>query len=189
MSWTLESPEDEEVHVLQELGSAIKAADEANILMFCSVADTGHPLNLPFPARASDRIFRVGAAGLFGLTVRCTSLKRPNPASIRVFTHLQSLTRFQLRNHEVQRRPGRFVDGNVGLWTWVSHHPLSYSWGNREEAAVQLKTQFTNLQEFEVRIDPESMCKVMRDAVTICRLLSIRHLWTDALCIIQDGQS
>ncbi|KAK5657626.1 hypothetical protein OQA88_2698 [Cercophora sp. LCS_1] len=67
MSWALQPPENEAV--LRHLEFAIKAAEEANILMFCSAADMGFRSNWPnrpFPVRAPHHIFSIGAAGLFG---------------------------------------------------------------------------------------------------------------------------
>lgn len=34
-----------------------------------------------------------------------------------------------------------------------------------------------------------SMTPVLRDAITVCRVLGLRHLWIDSLCIQQDGGS
>jgi len=64
---------------------------------------------------------------------------------------------------------------------------LSYSWGTKADAATQLKTESSTLSKHMQCIPIESMTQVMRDAVTVCRLLSIQYLWIDALCIIQDA--
>ncbi|KAK0651027.1 heterokaryon incompatibility protein-domain-containing protein [Cercophora newfieldiana] len=66
---------------------------------------------------------------------------------------------------------------------------LSYSWGTKEEAASQLKTTTANLRQHQKRILSASMTRVMKDAIVVCQALSIRYLWIDALCIIQDSGS
>lgn len=63
---------------------------------------------------------------------------------------------------------------------------LSYCWG---DAALQLKTESATLSQNLQSIPIETMPEVMRDAVAICRALSIRYLWIDSLCIIQDNKS
>lgn len=66
MSWTIDPPTDEEVR--NELEKAIQDADKANILMFCSVADTGAKQTDTYPSKATQRIFTIGAAGPSGET-------------------------------------------------------------------------------------------------------------------------
>jgi hypothetical protein len=46
-----------------------------------------------------------------------------------------------------------------------------------------------NHSEFKIRIPIESLSKVAQDAITVCRALSVRYLWIDAICIMQgpDG--
>ncbi|KAL1852407.1 hypothetical protein VTK73DRAFT_9229 [Phialemonium thermophilum] len=68
---------------------------------------------------------------------------------------------------------------------------LSYCWGPAGDAAMQLKTDETTLPDRLRGIPLDSMSPVMRDAVEVCRALSVRYLWIDSLCIIQgrDGQT
>jgi hypothetical protein len=46
-----------------------------------------------------------------------------------------------------------------------------------------------NHSEFKIRIPIESLSKVAQDAITVCRALSVRYLWIDAICVMQgpDG--
>ncbi|KAL1384823.1 heterokaryon incompatibility protein-domain-containing protein [Phyllosticta capitalensis] len=62
---------------------------------------------------------------------------------------------------------------------------LSYCWG----LVPQTKLTTKNFNDFSLRIPFNSISKTMQDAVTVCRGLSVRYLWIDALCIIQgpDG--
>lgn len=73
----------------------------------------------------------------------------------------------------------RLVEGNTtGNEPWVT---LSYCWG----LVNSLKLLPSNKAELEDRIGWNDLPKTMQDAVSICRNLSVRYLWIDALCIIQ----
>jgi hypothetical protein len=63
---------------------------------------------------------------------------------------------------------------------------LSYCWGTKEEAARQLRTMSYNLQQHLLDIPVDTMTLVMKDMVKTARSLSIRYVWIDALCIVQD---
>ncbi|KAK3902499.1 heterokaryon incompatibility protein-domain-containing protein, partial [Staphylotrichum tortipilum] len=63
---------------------------------------------------------------------------------------------------------------------------LSYSWGNEAAAATQTKTEKSNFHERLQGIPPHDMSAVLRDSIQVCRSMSVRYLWIDALCIIQD---
>jgi hypothetical protein len=62
---------------------------------------------------------------------------------------------------------------------------LSYCWGHVNRYILTTD----NHDAFHERIQMSSLAKTMRDAIIICRHLSISYLWIDALCIIQgpDG--
>ncbi|KAJ8108701.1 hypothetical protein OPT61_g7989 [Boeremia exigua] len=60
---------------------------------------------------------------------------------------------------------------------------LSYRWG--DHTTVTLRTE--NYTEFLSCIRYDSLPKTIQDAVEICRRLSIRYLWVDALCVIQEN--
>ncbi|VUC30106.1 unnamed protein product [Clonostachys rosea] len=63
---------------------------------------------------------------------------------------------------------------------------LSYCWGSKEEAEQQLKTKSGSLTRHLNRVDVEKLPKTVADAIQLCKLLEIRYLWVDSLCIIQD---
>ncbi|KAK3690256.1 peptidase S8/S53 domain-containing protein [Podospora appendiculata] len=65
MSWTILPPEDAAVE--QMLDQAVKAADQANILMFCSASDKGVKKSDTYPAKGTNRIFTIGAAKASGI--------------------------------------------------------------------------------------------------------------------------
>lgn len=67
----------------------------------------------------------------------------------------------------------------------VEYAALSYCWGQAEEAKRQLTLTKDNYEEFRKAIPFEKMTAVLIDAVTVCRVLKIRYLWIDALCIMQ----
>ncbi len=56
---------------------------------------------------------------------------------------------------------------------------LSYYWGPQADANSQLKTEVSTLQDRLEGISMRIMSPVVRDAVEVCRLLSIRYLWVD----------
>ncbi|KAH7186209.1 heterokaryon incompatibility protein-domain-containing protein, partial [Fusarium flagelliforme] len=59
---------------------------------------------------------------------------------------------------------------------------LSYQWGKGNNPA---RTTSKNLEERKVEIKVQNMPKTIRDAIDITRLIGIRYLWVDAVCIIQ----
>jgi hypothetical protein len=63
MSWTIESPEET---AKTELESVVKAALDANILLFCASDDQGNLNNMPYPACIDERIFWIGPATALG---------------------------------------------------------------------------------------------------------------------------
>ncbi|KAK3899435.1 heterokaryon incompatibility protein-domain-containing protein, partial [Staphylotrichum tortipilum] len=69
----------------------------------------------------------------------------------------------------------------------IQYAALSYCWGNPTDASAQTKTEPSNLHERRRAIPTDSMSTVIQDSVTVCRAFSVRYLWIDALCIIQNG--
>lgn len=67
-----------------------------------------------------------------------------------------------------------------------SYVALSYCWGPADAARTQLKTESHTLQKRKHGIPNQIMSRVMQDAIKTTRLLSLRYLWIDALCIVQD---
>ena len=63
---------------------------------------------------------------------------------------------------------------------------LSHCWGARGDKNI-LKCAKATIQEFKRRIPWERLPKTFQNAVHITRLLGIRYLWIDSLCIIQDS--
>ncbi|KZM24731.1 hypothetical protein ST47_g4122 [Ascochyta rabiei] len=82
------------------------------------------------------------------------------------------------------------VTDKLRLTYWNSLPPgetyaaLSHCWGS----SPGLITTVGNLRLFEIHIDPPSLPRTFRDAIEVTRKLNIKHLWIDALCIIQDSQ-
>ncbi|KAF2963907.1 hypothetical protein GQX73_g9655 [Xylaria multiplex] len=68
----------------------------------------------------------------------------------------------------------------------VEYAALSYCWGSISEAKGQLQTEKHSLHARLSGISEIEMIGVLRDAITVCRKLSISFLWVDALCIVQD---
>jgi hypothetical protein len=68
----------------------------------------------------------------------------------------------------------------------ISYCALSYCWG----ALPQLTTTKSTFQQYSLQGIPlQELTKVFTDAIEVCHTFGIRHLWIDALCIIQDDPS
>ena len=65
---------------------------------------------------------------------------------------------------------------------------LSYCWGSKKEAEKQLKTTSSSLAGHLERIDVDKLPKTVAHAVQVCKVLGVRYLWVDALCIVQDDK-
>ncbi|KAF9458498.1 heterokaryon incompatibility protein-domain-containing protein [Collybia nuda] len=61
---------------------------------------------------------------------------------------------------------------------------LSYVWG--EEQPYRLTTH--NIGSYDKFVNPEYIPDTIRDAITVAHKLSLRYLWVDSLCIIQDSE-
>lgn len=86
--------------------------------------------------------------------------------------------------HLVLTRESR-QDDNGQVFEYAA---LSYCWGPPTDASTNTKTLKASLGSFLKGIDFDHMSPAIKDAVTVCRALSIRYLWVDTLCIIQDDQ-
>ncbi|PMD53177.1 HET-domain-containing protein [Hyaloscypha bicolor E] len=66
-----------------------------------------------------------------------------------------------------------------GEWATLSH-----CWGNTDPIC----TTTTNRKDFLQKIPWENISATYKDAIQITRLLGIRYLWIDSLCLIQDDR-
>ncbi|KAH6642262.1 heterokaryon incompatibility protein-domain-containing protein [Boeremia exigua] len=103
-------------------------------------------------------------------------------------------------NHETCRqinlaaKPTRLLDIGSFPELRIVEHPtidvnkryaaLSHCWG---AAGIPLKLTKAVLDHFLHRIDLQAMSQNLQDAIFATRKLSIRYLWVDSLCIIQDS--
>lgn len=62
---------------------------------------------------------------------------------------------------------------------------LSHSWGRGE----LVKTTRDNLSQHTQGIPWDCVSRLLKDTIIVCRRLSIRYLWVDTLCIIQDSSA
>ena len=74
----------------------------------------------------------------------------------------------------------RVVPGSI---TTSSYATLSYRRGGISPCALNAE----NYDAFRERIPWSSLPETMRDAITICRRLSVRYIWIDSLCIVQGA--
>lgn len=61
---------------------------------------------------------------------------------------------------------------------------LSYRWGENP----QLKLTSSTLEQFRSGRLIQELPRTFRDLVMVARLLSVRYVWIDALCIMQDSK-
>ncbi|KAI1324983.1 heterokaryon incompatibility protein-domain-containing protein [Xylariaceae sp. FL0255] len=71
----------------------------------------------------------------------------------------------------------------------IKYAALTYCWGPPEKARFQLKTEKDTIMKRKSGILSVEMPNVLRDAIAVCRTLSIPYLWVDSLCILQDDQT
>ncbi|OCL09915.1 HET-domain-containing protein, partial [Glonium stellatum] len=64
----------------------------------------------------------------------------------------------------------------------VKYAALSHRWGKEN----LLKTTKNTLEARKQSIDWSDLSKTFQDAITLSRLLNLRYLWIDSLCIVQD---
>lgn len=62
---------------------------------------------------------------------------------------------------------------------------LSYCWGDRKQRQVLTKSQKQHFMR-AIRIGDLGQC--IQDAIKVVRMVGIRYLWVDALCIVQDDE-
>lgn len=66
----------------------------------------------------------------------------------------------------------------------IGHYAcLSYCWGGAQE---YMTTQ-ANIDGYLKSLSLSSLSKAIQDAIKVTRMLHLRYLWIDALCIIQDS--
>ncbi|KAF7910487.1 uncharacterized protein EAE98_012019 [Botrytis deweyae] len=65
----------------------------------------------------------------------------------------------------------------------VPYATLSYCWGKKG----QLQLKKANHLQFLNALPVQMLSKTTQDAIRVTRALSIKYLWVDALCIIQDS--
>jgi hypothetical protein len=61
---------------------------------------------------------------------------------------------------------------------------LSYVWGEDQVA----KTTSSSLSAMKTSISVETLPQTLKDALVVCRKLSLEYLWVDCLCIVQDDR-
>lgn len=68
--------------------------------------------------------------------------------------------------------------GEVGVWV-----ALSYCWGKSQAVTTTL----TSLARHKSSLALDALPSTCRDAILAARVMSIRYVWIDALCIVQDS--
>lgn len=61
---------------------------------------------------------------------------------------------------------------------------LSYCWGQN---SIQLKATGPTLDKMKSHIPQEQLPKTIQDAMKLTRMLGLKYVWIDCLCILQDS--
>jgi hypothetical protein len=69
----------------------------------------------------------------------------------------------------------------------ASYFTLSYRWSYKIASTFQLTK--SNLEEYKIAIQLATLPQTIQDAILLTRRFSIRFLWVDALCILQDSDN
>ncbi|KAK3390345.1 heterokaryon incompatibility protein-domain-containing protein [Podospora didyma] len=70
-------------------------------------------------------------------------------------------------------------------WTDLRYAALSHCWGHVSNRTKSLKS---NLGDFMIEIEAEKLSRTFADAITVTKMLGLRFLWIDCLCIVQDDE-
>ena len=70
----------------------------------------------------------------------------------------------------------------------IEYAALSYSWGTPSDGLSMLRTTKSTLESMIDGVVIVEMPSVFQDAISVCQKLSIRYIWIDALCIVQDDK-
>ncbi|KAF4627528.1 hypothetical protein G7Y89_g10626 [Cudoniella acicularis] len=79
----------------------------------------------------------------------------------------------------------KLIDSDNGPPFPGQYIALSHCWGQQEHFRLTTST----LTEMKTGISISQLAKNFQDAILITRLLGIRYLWIDALCILQDAKT
>jgi hypothetical protein len=117
----------------------------------------------------------------------CSSTCHPRESATYIPTRLLDLGR------DLGEEPRLIITADLavspqGVVEPLDYATLSYCWGDKDDGAAQTKTDPSSLQQRLRGIQPSEMSRVLQDAITVCRAFSVRYLWVDALCIIQDEE-
>ncbi|KAK1590079.1 heterokaryon incompatibility protein-domain-containing protein [Colletotrichum navitas] len=87
----------------------------------------------------------------------------------------------QVQNEDLGEETVRMYQTKIGeLGNYVA---LSHVWGGPQKVT----TTHSNIAQHLASISVKSLGKSIRDAITFVRVLGIRYLWVDALCIVQES--
>jgi hypothetical protein len=84
-----------------------------------------------------------------------------------------------------QREP-RLID-TKGLDISTPYAALSHMWGDPSKSLSPLETKMDSLKTHMKGIPMGKLSKNFKDAITTTRMLKLRYIWIDSLCIIQDS--
>ena len=61
---------------------------------------------------------------------------------------------------------------------------LSHCWGRH----LPIRTTTANLPSLTEVVSWQTLSRVFKDAITVCRRLNVHYIWIDSLCILQDDE-
>jgi hypothetical protein len=112
----------------------------------------------------------------------CTSKCHPTIPSQFVPTRLIDV------GYDASVLPRLVLSSNSSRTEQIKYAALSYCWGDEKDAESQFKTEKASLGDRCRSLPEELITPTIKDAIAITRVIGLRYLWIDALCIIQDDK-
>jgi len=81
----------------------------------------------------------------------------------------------------------RLLNSNAIVDSDRRYVALSYCWGDSMPESG--RTTLSSLAAHQLQINLRELPKTLREAIEVTRSLSMRYIWIDALCIIQDDET
>jgi len=112
----------------------------------------------------------------------CTSTCHPENPSLFVPTRLIDI------GNDASVIPRLVLSSDISKSEQTKYATLSYCWGSEKDAESQFKTEKASLEHRCAGLHIEHMTPTTNNAIALARVIGLRYLWIDALCIIQDDK-
>ena len=185
--------------------NALQFDDESLPMFWSTVIDSSFPPSLHFTVTTStEHALHIEVDEKFSYTGSLTIPRQYQLNTLSALPKARQWLETCINHHSSCQQPGNYVPTRLLSLSTPSKGPgsrvhlqlsselgdpvpfsaLSYCWGGDQ----QLKLENSSLDRFRTTgIRMEELPRTIADAVTVTLSLGIRHLWIDALCILQDS--